>query len=288
MSTIPKYGTKIIEGKTKQVLSLGMISGILQAQIISGDAITAGDGAKRDILPGKGVLANQTTCNVFSILKKYGIPVAFEEQIDDDSFRAPLCTMFPYEVVVRREAHGSYLKRMPSLPKGHYFPELLLEFFLKTNDRRWKSFDLPCDDPLIQFLWDVDEKLIHEVRLFDPAKPIATQAPFLNLSPKEVFSRNDESAMIKKMGMIAKQTFLILEDCWQSLGGKLVDFKVEFGVNSEGELLLADVIDNDSWRVIENGAYIDKQVYRDGGALEKVLENYARVAALTAWFKLPK
>jgi putative ABC transport system substrate-binding protein len=60
----------------------------------------------------------------------------------------------------------------------------------------------------------------------------------------------------------------------KSKGGTLVDFKVEFGFDSNGHLLLANVIDNDSWRVIESGSYIDKQVYRDGGSLDDVAAKY--------------
>ena len=63
--------------------------------------------------------------------------------------------------------------------------------------------------------------------------------------------------------------------------------KVEFGFDAEGRLLLSDVIDNDSWRVIENGSYIDKQVYRDGGALDDVAAKYRRVAETTGRFRLP-
>jgi len=53
-------------------------------------------------------------------------------------------------------------------------------------------------------------------------------------------------------------------------------------------LLLADVIDNDSWRVIEGGAYIDKQVYRDGGALDDVAAKYRHVAEITGRFHVPR
>ena len=77
------------------------------------------------------------------------------------------------------------------------------------------------------------------------------------------------------------------EKAWQLEGGTLVDLKVELGFDSKGRLLLADVIDNDSWRVIENGAYIDKQVYRDGGALDDVAAKYRRVADVTSRFRLP-
>jgi phosphoribosylaminoimidazole carboxylase PurE protein len=48
------------------------------------------------------------------------------------------------------------------------------------------------------------------------------------------------------------------------------------------------VIDNDSWRVIENGSYIDKQVYRDGGALDDVAAKYRLVAEATSRFRLPR
>ena len=90
------------------------------------------------------------------------------------------------------------------------------------------------------------------------------------------------------MKRIVRQAFLILEKAWQLEGGRLVDLKVEFGFDSKGRLLLADVIDNDSWRVVESGGYIDKQVYRDGGALDDVVAKYRRVADITGHFRLPR
>ena len=80
----------------------------------------------------------------------------------------------------------------------------------------------------------------------------------------------------------------MLEKAWQLEGGTLVDFKVEFGFDAKGNLLLADVIDNDSWRVLESGAYIDKQVYRDGGALDDVAAKYRHVAEITGRFHVPQ
>ena len=90
------------------------------------------------------------------------------------------------------------------------------------------------------------------------------------------------------MRRIARQAFLVLEKAWQLEGGTLVDLKVEFGFDAKGRLLLADVIDNNSWRVIEDGSYIDKQVYRDGGALDDVAAKYRRVAEITDRFQLPR
>jgi len=94
--------------------------------------------------------------------------------------------------------------------------------------------------------------------------------------------------MFPDMRRIARQAFLVLEKAWQLQGGTLVDLKVEFGFDTKGNLLLADVIDNDSWRVLEGGSYIDKQVYRDGGALDDVAAKYARVAEITGQFRVPR
>src|SRR5262245_20583430 len=55
-----------------------------------------------------------------------------------------------------------------------------------------------------------------------------------------------------------------------------------------GCLLRADMTDNDSLLVIEDGSYIDKHVYRDGGALDDVAAKYRRVAEITDRFQLPR
>jgi phosphoribosylaminoimidazole carboxylase/phosphoribosylaminoimidazole-succinocarboxamide synthase len=271
-------GDLIAEGKTKIILATGQDPE--KVLIRSKDDITAGDGAKHDLIEGKAGLATQTTCNVFRLLKACGIPVAFEEQIDAKTFLAPLCQMLPYEVVIRREAHGSYLKRMPGLAKGHLFPKLLVEFFLKTNGRQWKEHALPCDDPLMQY-----SEADGTISLYAPSKPV--QSPFLVLKENEVFGDPGEWKLFAEIQKIAARAFLILEKSWQIEGRTLVDFKVEFGLTKDGSLLLADVIDNDSWRVLENGTYIDKQAYRDGGQLDEVAEKYRRVAAITGHFRLP-
>ena len=276
----PIPGDLIAEGKTKIILATKPDPE--KVLILSKDDITAGDGAKHDLIEGKAALATRTTCNVFRLLKASGIPVAFDGQVDEKSFTAPLCQMLPYEVVIRREAHGSYLKRMPGLPKGQLFPKLLVEFFLKTNGRKWKAHDLLCDDPLMEY-----SESGRTISLFEPSKPFHGQKPFLVLQEKEVFSRANEWKLFAEIRKIARRAFLVLEKSWQIEGRTLVDFKVEFGMTKTDTLLLADVIDNDSWRVLENGAYIDKQSYRDGGQLDDVAEKYRRVAGVTDNFRLP-
>src|SRR5674476_1302831 len=137
LTTKHPLGALVAEGKTKKVHRVKGNAGLVT--VVAKEGITAGDGAKHDIIPDKGRLATATTSNVFRLLKACGLPVAFEAQDSAISFVAPKCEMLPYEVVVRREAHGSYLKRNPHLAKGQLFPKAIVEFYLKTKDKNWKG-----------------------------------------------------------------------------------------------------------------------------------------------------
>lgn len=265
----------LAEGKTKKIWRSKTPGYVI---VESKDDLTAGDGAKHDIISGKASLSNRTTSNVFRFLKTCGLPVAFVNEVDEIRFLAEQCDMIPYEVVVRREAHGSFLKRHPGLQKGHIFPRLLLEFFLKTSGKKWKGVNLPKDDPFTRFDGN-------RASLYLPDQPIHQQNPFLVLDD---FPLRESPDGIKQIGEIAIKTFLVLEKAWQLVGKRLVDFKVEFGTNRGGELRLADVIDNDSWRVLDDGNHIDKQLYRDGADINTVTEKYQLVSELTGNFNLPR
>jgi len=276
--TVPDPSHLLTEGKTKRVYRDPAQPD--QVIVVSKDDITAGDGAKHDVLSNKGELATRTTCNVFRLLLDCGVEVAFLEQLGETIFRAKNCRMLPYEVVTRREAHGSYLKRNPHVKKGQLFPRLIVEYYLKTSGRTFKGHELPCDDPLMRLSEDG-----RSFELFAPGAAFA--APFLTLPVESVYCTANEAAQFPAMESMARRCFLILEKAWQLEGKRLADMKIEFGLDSTGKLLLADVIDNDSWRVVEDDRYIDKQLYRDGGSLDAVASTYRRVADLTAQFRVP-
>ena len=87
---------------------------------------------------------------------------------------------------------------------------------------------------------------------------------------------------------LTAKTFMALEEAWKHFDVELVDMKIEFGrdVNT-GQILVADVIDNDSWRIWPNGdpeKQLDKQSFRDGEDLDAVTEKYRVVTDYTKRF----
>lgn len=294
-------GEKIAEGKTKVVRSVKNRPYLVV--VGNKNDITANDDpAYTRTFATKGGYATATTCRVFELLKKAGVPVAFREQLSDTEFLAEWCDMIRLEVVARRYGVGSYLKRHPELGKKkgeqpHRFHALVVEFFLKTTEGRLKideeiiieglnhtveGVEKTLDDPLIinpgEELW----------KLFDPKKPSWEQNA--DLGKAVLMSKiitNPE--MAKKIRRIAVGTFLVLEGAWQILGRRLIDFKIELGITAGGHLVVGDVIDNDSWRLRDTDwTELSKQAHRDGEPLSEVERKYGYVAALVEQFRVPR
>lgn len=258
----------MIEGKTKVITPLWEGSDV--AVVTTKNDITAGDGAKHDIMHGKAELATRTTCNVFEYLRAKGIPVAYVGRGGPTTFLTRVCEMIPVEVVVRRIAFGSYCKRNAEIPKGYVFDDPVIEFFYKTTGKNIDGRAIPCDDPLMKSAggdyWD----------LYRPDIPLGA-GHIGRFELPGIKSRLDRGVYA-----IAEDVNRLLKDAWRYLDGTLYDFKLEFGVLPDGDVVLADVVDCDSWRVKwRDYVQLSKQGYRDGDDLEKVLGVYQLAAALT-------
>lgn len=278
--------TIIAEGKTKIIFDASGqdvpndgCTTCKKVLIVSKDDITAGDGAAREKLSGKAKACNKTAVNVFKLLKAKGIPTHFLSWFDDQSFLALHAEMIPLEVVTRRIAAGSYLKRNPEVVEGEFFPMLEYELFYKDDS---------LHDPLVNV--DTDSQDV-TLELFKADQPVTLDS---NLGLK----RLEQSVNFDQMRIIALQVFLVLEEAWLELGLVLYDMKIEFGLVEDGlggkRLVVADVITNDEWRLRDgNGNHLDKQVFRDAvrnntvdEAVDGIIENYEMIAKLSEY--LPK
>lgn len=256
----------------------------------------------------KAVHATTTTCRVFEFLLKNDLPVAYITQLSDTEFLSPKCEMIPLECVVRRYAVGSYLKRKPEFmtPEGekpHRFEELVFELFLKTSGggKLEKNGEillsgLPKDkdgkqieDPIIKRDMFGSRAVLYDTKL--PVKEnnsLASVDLMKILKPSagfESFTKESKNEMQKMIKSLTLKAFKVLEHAWAELGYTLIDMKIEFGITEAGQLLIADVIDNDSWRLKDQDfAEISKQIFRNGASLSKVEDVYAEVAKLVGKF----
>jgi phosphoribosylaminoimidazole-succinocarboxamide synthase len=250
-------GIEIARGKTKVLYeNPGQPHQLVVAQT---DSISAGDGARRNEIAGKGRLAAQTTARVFRLLNLCGLPTHYLNGGEDDDNNETVvrrANMIPLEVVTRGVAAGSFVKRNPSVQRGALLVPRVIEFFLKDDAQH---------DPMI--------------------------------SPDQIVARNIATPQeIGIMTELARLTFDILSHAWRKRDVLLVDLKVEFGRlaggENQGQLVIADVIDNDSWRIWPQGReelMLDKQIYRnlqtvDDAALESVKRAYERVADFVGTF----
>ncbi len=120
---------KIYEGKAKDLYE-GPEPGTL-VQYFKDDA-TAGDGAKHEILDGKGVLNNRISEFIFSKLNALGIPTHFLRRINMREQLIKEVEIIPLEVVVRNVAAGSLVKRL-GLEVGTQLPRSIIEFYYKDD-----------------------------------------------------------------------------------------------------------------------------------------------------------
>ena len=133
------------EGKAKRVFSTETVH---QLRVEYKDEVTAGNGAKKDKMQGKGRLNNRITSIIFEYLNKHGLESHFIKQLSETEQLVKEVKIIPLEVVVRNIATGSITKRL-GFEKGHVFDEPLVEFFYKNDN---------LNDPLIT---DDHVKLLH-------------------------------------------------------------------------------------------------------------------------------
>ena len=188
------------------------------------DDLTAFNAEKKGSEEGKGALNNKISTQIFKLLGKRGIATHLIKTLDDSHQLVKKCRIIPIEVVVRNIATGSLNKRL-GITEGKVLPFSLVEFYYKDDS---------LGDPLLN-----DEHCL----MLDLVK-----------------SESD----LEELKRLGREINVIMKHFFAECGLKLVDFKVEFGVDSEGTILLADEISPDScrfWDAITNEK-LDKDRFR--------------------------
>lgn len=232
--------TLVYEGKAKRVFNTDD-NNIYRIEYK--DEVTAGNGAKKDKMEGKGRLNNLITSYFFERLAQDGVDSHFIERTSDTEQLVKKVTIIPLEVVVRNFAAGSIVKRL-GFENGQAFEKPLVEFYYKED---------ALNDP---FISDDHVKLLG-------------------------LANDEDIAELKRQALIVNETLIKIMD---EMNLKLIDFKIEFGKDSEGKILLADEISPDTCRIWdkETNENFDKDVYRNdtGSLIETYTKFYNKLEAL--------
>lgn len=199
------------------------------------DDLTAFNAEKKGNEAGKGALNNKISTQIFNLLSSKGIQTHLVKTLSENEQLVKKCKIIPLEVVVRNIATGSLTKRL-AIKEGTVLPFALVELYYKDD---------ALGDPLVN-----DEHC---------------------LAMGLVKSEND----LTRLKHLGREINAVLFKFFAERNLKLVDFKVEFGVDSEGNIILADEISPDSCRFWDSNTNekLDKDRFRqDLGSVKVAYE----------------
>ena len=188
---------KLYEGKAKKLYATDDPD-VLWVEYMN--QATAGNGAKKAQIQGKGELNNRITTLIFKLLAKRGIPSHFIKQISDNEQLVRKMTMFPLEIIMRNVAAGSFSKRY-GIKEGSALKQPILEFCYKSDE---------LGDPFI----NDDDLLALGLADREQLEVISAKTREINRALIDIFKSIDVNLIDFKieMGMTSDGTILLADE----------------------------------------------------------------------------
>jgi len=121
---------QIYEGKAKKVFATDDPDLVI---VDYKDDATAGDGAKRGTIVGKGVINNQMTNRLMARVEKAGVPTHFVRELSQRETLVKKVSIVPLEVIIRNISAGHFASRY-GVEEGIVFDAPTIEFSYKNDD----------------------------------------------------------------------------------------------------------------------------------------------------------
>ena len=201
------------------------------------DSLTAFNGEKKSSEEGKGALNNQISTELFKYLDEKGIPTHYVDTIDDNNMLHKAAKVISIEVIVRNIATGSLSKNLGIADKT-VLPFTLVEFDYKND---------------------------------------ALGDPKLNDQHCLILNLVNDTSELDYIRFMARRINTLLTEFYADLNIKVVDFKIEFGRDKNGNIILIDELSPDNFRLwdAETDEKLDKDRFRQG--LGGLTEAYRQV-----------
>ncbi len=199
------------------------------------DDLTAFNGAKKSSEEGKGALNNKISTALFKFLQQKGVNSHFVEMLDDNHMLHKKTEVILIEVIVRNIATGSLSKNL-GIKDGTPLPFALVEFDYKND---------ALGDPKLNDQHCLILELV----------------------------KNEEE--LEYIRFMARRINTLLREFYASRNLTLVDFKLEFGRDRDGNIILIDELSPDNFRLwdSQSGEKMDKDRFRQGlGGLKVAYE----------------
>ena len=203
------------------------------------DSATAFNAQKKGEIHDKGKVNASISALLFQLCEQNGIKTHFIKQISENELLIKKVKIIPIEVIVRNIAAGSLCKRL-GMKEGKVLKSPIVEFSYKNDE---------LGDPLLTRAYIKNALEISDDKTLDLITNLALKA-------NEIF----------------KEFFL-------NIGIKVVDFKLEYGFDKSGNLLLADELSPDNFRFwdAKTNEKLDKDRFRqDLGNVEGAYQEMLR------------
>ena len=190
------------------------------------DSLTAFNGEKKSSEAGKGELNNKISTALFRYLDDKGIATHYVDMIDDNHMLHKKAEVIMIEVIVRNIATGS-LSRTLGIEDKTVLPFTLVEFDYKND---------------------------------------ALGDPKLNDQHCMILNLVKDEAELDYLRYMARRINRILSDFYAQLDITVVDFKLEFGYDRDGNIILIDELSPDNFRLWDAKTHekLDKDRFREG------------------------
>ena len=190
------------------------------------DDLTAFNAEKKGNETGKGALNCKISTQLFKLLENHSIKTHLVKTMDDTHQLVKKVKIIPIEVVVRNIATGSLSQRL-GMKEGTILPFSVVEFYYKDD---------------------------------------ALGVPLLNDEHCLMLGLVKSESDLEELKRLGREINSIMKSFLNDRRLKLVDFKVEFGVDAESNILLIDEISPDSCRLWDMDTHekLDKDRFRQG------------------------
>jgi phosphoribosylaminoimidazole-succinocarboxamide synthase len=207
-------------------------------ELEASDRISAENGAKTDVISGKGIANNLISEAIFKKLEERGINTHYVGPGSNEASKiVKKAEPILLEVIGRFKATGSFTKRY-DVPNMMEFDGVYIEYTYKSDS---------AGDP-----------------------PISEAA----IIAKGLLNKRE----IGYIEYITEQVAYILKDFFEKCNGELIDFKIEFGRLPDGQIIVIDEISPDTCRIVDKktGKSLDKDRFRKD--MGEVAETYQEIA----------